>query len=508
MFSNKNIKIITIFFFLLSMTSICEIKSKFLQSAQSKTQSQNKSPSNNTDYTKLVFDTFWLLQGESPFSSDVWDAIYTCMSDSTTPNLNEASNLGWKGMMEHGQEAKNATWDPWGSCGGWKECNKTKLPTNFIENIDQVVIVAPCNTVSNIAYYRTFLDICGQNPSMWHIPIEYVIAFKKAFVFEGIGSAYNHGSGTNTGGSMDVQAENAFSWIIHQASINSLPFDPYIFNLQPENAAMNSIQVVDAIETLLLTKSVHDWKNIIDSFYVPQIYRSIGAILASSFIVILPEPDALWVFKEIGQYLLQPIDLDILLKEYIPRLKTALDSKQVKPTLKTKIKFAERLIGTVIKLLYGVIFQEQLIESPYLIDPTVTYLGNVLMPIVDIIGNVLTGYKRYTYIYDEWQQISKDVYAGRSNCGGKKFSHPIWHEETANALVDLFYLANDFAKIVEGTEPIIPEGHDPHQEAKLEDDKFLRKMVYRSCNYALLAALYKNYQGPCENVSHQYSRKY
>ena len=63
-------------------------------------------------------------------------------------------------------------------------------------------------------------------------------------------------------------------------------------------------------------------------------------------------------------------------------------------------------------------------------------------------------------------------------------------------------------KIVEGTEPVIPEGHDPHQEAKLEDDKFLRKMVYRSCNYALLAALYKNYQGPCENVSHQYSSKY
>ena len=41
-------------------------------------------------------------------------------------------------------------------------------------------------------------------------------------------------------------------------------------------------------------------------------------------------------------------------------------------------------------------------------------------------------------------------------------------------------------------------------ESKLEDDKFLRKMVYRSSNYALLAALYKNYTGPCENVGHTY----
>lgn len=57
-----------------------------------------------------------------------------------------------------------------------------------------------------------------------------------------------------------------------------------------------------------------------------------------------------------------------------------------------------------------------------------------------------------------------------------------------------------FIKIVFGNEDAIPVGHENHVDAKLEDDKLLRRIQYRSCNYALLAALYEIYRGPCEHV--------
>lgn len=66
------------------------------------------------------------------------------------------------------------------------------------------------------------------------------------------------------------------------------------------------------------------------------------------------------------------------------------------------------------------------------------------------------------------------------------------------------FISQIYIKIVTGVEPVIPlqhDGNDNHQEAKLEDDKLLRKMTYRSCNYAILAALYHNFRGPCEHVS-------
>lgn len=62
------------------------------------------------------------------------------------------------------------------------------------------------------------------------------------------------------------------------------------------------------------------------------------------------------------------------------------------------------------------------------------------------------------------------------------------------------FIQQIFIKIVEGVETINPQDIDNQPPVKLEDDRLLRKMQYRSCNYALLAALYENFKGPCEQV--------
>jgi hypothetical protein len=62
------------------------------------------------------------------------------------------------------------------------------------------------------------------------------------------------------------------------------------------------------------------------------------------------------------------------------------------------------------------------------------------------------------------------------------------------------FIQQVFIKIVEGVETVNPQDIDNQPHVKLEDDKLLRKLGYRSCNYALLAALYENFKGPCEQV--------
>lgn len=69
-------------------------------------------------------------------------------------------------------------------------------------------------------------------------------------------------------------------------------------------------------------------------------------------------------------------------------------------------------------------------------------------------------------------------------------------EKISNAIQQIFI------KIVEGDEVAIPVGHESHVDARIEDDKMLRTIAYRSSNYALLAALYEIYKGPCEHVRH------
>ena len=59
-----------------------------------------------------------------------------------------------------------------------------------------------------------------------------------------------------------------------------------------------------------------------------------------------------------------------------------------------------------------------------------------------------------------------------------------------------------FIKIVEGVETVNPQDIDNQSHVKLEDDKLLRNLAYRASNYALLAALYENFRGPCEQVKH------
>jgi len=399
------------------------------------------------NYTKEVLDIFSRMQGEMEFPQDVWNELYKYLNSSKTPNLLEASNNGWKGVLQHGQE--NRTNDPWiNPPSQYHESNFTHLAK--IDDLEKVIIFAPCATVSNIAYYRTFLTICGHEKlSRFSFDQATIQGFKKGFVFETFSSAFWHASGSHLGWYSDNRVEDLWNLIIHQASLSSLPRDAFLLNLDETSSEILAVEIMDIYENMFLNFDVYKWESVFKKYQYTSIYKSMGALLSTGLALTLPIKESQWVVTQLGKILI-PNDYNLIVDKYLPKLSAALELKKVNVSIRDKIILIKKIIGVIVKLSYGVIFQEELIRSDFLTSEKITYMATLLMPIFNKFSNFLTGYDHYTYIFDQLQQKSRDVYPGRKICGGKRFSHNIWHEQTANALVDLFYLADDINRLISG----------------------------------------------------------
>jgi hypothetical protein len=88
------------------------------------------------------------------------------------------------------------------------------------------------------------------------------------------------------------------------------------------------------------------------------------------------------------------------------------------------------------------------------------------------------------------EKSQKSIYIQKS--GQKKNSIMGIPEKICNTIQQIFI------KIIEGEEDAVPAGLLNVRMPVLEDNKLIRNIAYRTGNYALLAALYKNYKGPCE----------
>ena len=439
-------KVYILYLFILLSFSITN--GKFLQKQNRRIMQNSQNSTQSENYTKSVFDTFAIMQGEKEFDSIVWDALFKCMKTETEVDLLNISNKAWEGLLAYGQS--NVTSDPWGVRFEWKENNITKLPQGLLPNIDKVVISEPCATVSNIAFLRTILPICSIDLSKWSIPLEYVSAFKSVFVMESVSSSFLHASGTHLGQNMDELGEDLFSWTMHQASVSSLPYDSIIYDFQSTKLLNNSLVMVKTVANMMVSDSVFDWLSTINTFKIPEIHKNIGGILATVFMLTLKDEDAKYIFIEIGQLLLSQDVLNFFINNYMPTLRKVLDKQSIKPNSLTKIILAKKCIGTLIKLLYGILFQESFIKSDFFQKPIVTQLGNILMPFINLFSNLVSGYGHFSEYYDIMQQLSINVYPGRYKCGGHNFSHFIWHEQMGNGLVDLFYLVDDVDRVMKG----------------------------------------------------------
>ena len=102
-----------------------------------------------------------------------------------------------------------------------------------------------------------------------------------------------------------------------------------------------------------------------------------------------------------------------------------------------KVRLAAGILGSMLKMLFAFWFQEKLLGSP----GRWTYAGVLLLPPVNLVGNALVGGAR---IWDAetqyWWWRPGAAYPGSAHCR-RASPHAVWHEQSANALVDFIDLA-------------------------------------------------------------------
>ena len=83
--------------------------------------------------------------------------------------------------------------------------------------------------MSNLAYDRLAVELCSQTG--WSLPQQTVNKIAQSFALITFGSAFYHGSETVLGNSQDTTSNDLFAFILHQAALVNVPFNPVLHDL-------------------------------------------------------------------------------------------------------------------------------------------------------------------------------------------------------------------------------------------------------------------------------------
>lgn len=99
------------------------------------------------------------------------------------------------------------------------------------------------------------------------------------------------------------------------------------------------------------------------------------------------------------------------------------------------------LLGFGIKILYAFLFQERDLLPPSIhkifMNPMLIHIGAELIPGLYVVADWLTGFEQT----DSNVNNSVHVYPGQHVCKNEQ-GHSLWHEVSANGLMDLVYICD------------------------------------------------------------------
>ena len=197
------------------------------------------------------YDSMSLLVSGQPYPLVWWEERAACLA-TLSPGLEEVLEQAWTGMVDY-WGARGGPADTWYQCDyndtdlrapcqptwSWFECNCT---TQHPVEMD---IWEPCDYVSNLAYDRLMVEMCLQQD--WAFDSQAVKKITEAFAIVTFGSSFMHGSQTQNGQVQDLKSNDLFVYILYQAGVTNLPYDPVIHDLALEPRSVSGQQAVDVL---------------------------------------------------------------------------------------------------------------------------------------------------------------------------------------------------------------------------------------------------------------------
>ena len=183
-------------------------------------------------------------------------------------------------------------------------------------------------------------------------------------------------------------------------------------------------------------KPVSDWGEIIDTAEYPHEYMmTFAAMISLVFGLCFPWPVTVFLIDKLAYALIPRANADFIVDSYLPELRAATES--ISLSTKTKRTLLAKFTGMLMKIIWAFLWQEKFVNFPILYHPVTLSLGAALTPHWNGLSTWLSGFAQTDASINEM----KNVYPGDSHC--RTFSpHSLWHEESANGLLEIAFLAD------------------------------------------------------------------
>jgi hypothetical protein len=213
-------------------------------------------------------------------------------------DLLNISDKFWQGLFECGRmNGTGAELEYWGKLNKLFVVHNPKaLPATF----DGILIMEPCNTISNFAYCYTMAEVCERDKSWfrhWSIDKSSVQALAVTLNPIVWSSSFLHASETGLGFAMDNKSIQILLYAIYQAAIAPLPYDVVLHEISNTPLNSTAVEGSNAFLRTLNEESVLDWRSLLKEIDVPSTATVLAVNGGLAFYLTLPQAIAQSVYK-------------------------------------------------------------------------------------------------------------------------------------------------------------------------------------------------------------------
>ena len=371
------------------------------------------------------------------FDRTYYEKLTGCMEqfDAQLP----ASQIGgWSGIAEHWKAEGASTW---GTAYGVAENNETQ--TTFLD----MTIHEPCNYASNIAYYHVVTELCDRknSGSVFNLHDDEIVALIQSFSSLVISSSFFHGSTTYLGLQQDLSSISVFSFVIYQIIISPLQSDSSIINdISASPRPETAIKLAESFRDMHLSTPVQDWRSYTQSKDIIPFMNVFAGVITAVTALLTPELLDIIIKPLAEAFGLHRNAIAFIMDEYLPEIKRATENVTI--SIADKLNLLSKVQGTTIKFVYSFLWQEDIVDAldSFIFQPIVNMIGNSGLSVVNTYANTLSNFQ---YFEDNFQ-IGHNIYPGDFWCNDK-IPHAKWHLESAIALLDMIYLADEIRGVLQ-----------------------------------------------------------
>jgi len=393
-----------------------------------------------------TYDSISRMLSGSNYSTIWWEERAACLA-SLDPGVEVALDNAWQGML-HYWETRGTESDLWYQCDyngtvflepcpedGWFECNCT------YQQPSGIAIWEPCNYASNLAYDRLMVEVCLQQG--WAFPRETVAKIAEAFAIVTAASSFFHGSQTQLGGDMDRKSNDLFVFIVYQAGVSNIPYDPVIHDLSNAPRNISGEGAVDAFLDMYLNKPVTEWSAATNGIDIPKLQKTFCGVLGYVFTLVFdPETVDQLVPSLMETFGVTPEDQVFVMDAFLPAIRIASSHHYL--GLTDRLELLTNTLFTVAKLLYAFVWQEDVIDfGGANLTPEANSAGAALLPYLNEYANNQTSWELHV---DDAQR--GESYPGWQTCN-PVIPHAKWHAQTAASLADVGRLMDSVYRLMQ-----------------------------------------------------------